>query len=228
MESKILVVDDDKEICDAVTIYLKSEGYICTQAHNGKEAVELVKNNTFDLLVLDIMMPIMNGLSAASAIREFSNIPIIFLSAKSEDTDKVLGLNLGGDDYLTKPFNPMELIARVKSLLRRSKLTVPNTSSIYTVGGLELDTLQKSVRVDGNDVKLTATEYKILELLMMNMNQVFSIDQIYEHVWNEPNFNGENTVAVHIRKIREKIEINPKEPKYLKVVWGIGYKIENK
>ena len=226
--NRILVVDDDKEICEAIAIYLKSEGFECVRASNGAEAIKLVEENSFDLMILDIMMPIMDGFVAASKIREFSNIPIIFLSAKSEDTDKVLGLNIGADDYVTKPFNPMELIARCKSLLRRSKMATPTKGTTYSVGGLMLDTLAKSVSVDGIEVKLTATEYKILELLMMNMNQVFSIDQIYEHVWNEPNINGENTVAVHIRKIREKIEINPKEPKYLKVVWGIGYKVENK
>lgn len=225
---KILVVDDDKDICEAISIYLKSEGYESKRASNGKEALEMLANDSFDLVLLDIMMPVMDGIVCASKIRETSNIPIIFLSAKSEDSDKVLGLNIGADDYITKPFSPMELIARVKSLLRRVAMNVPDTGEIYRVGGLELNIPAKCVYVDGTEVKLTATEYKILELLMSNMNQVFSIDQIYEHVWNEPNINGENTVAVHIRKIREKIEINPKEPKYLKVVWGIGYKIENK
>ncbi len=228
MENRILVVDDDSAITEAITIYMKSEGFICEVAHNGKEALDMVAEGSFDIMILDIMMPVMDGLTCASKIREFSNIPIIFLSAKSEDTDKVLGLNIGADDYVTKPFNPIELIARVKSLLRRSKISMPDTTSVYAVEGLRLDTVSKSVSVDGEDVKLTATEYKILELLMKNMNQVFSIDQIYENVWNEPNINGENTVAVHIRKIREKIEIDPKNPKYLKVVWGIGYKIEKK
>lgn len=225
---KILVVDDDKDICEAISIYLKSEGYESQRAANGKEALEKLEEEAFDLVLLDIMMPVMDGIVCASKIRETSAIPIIFLSAKSEDTDKVLGLNIGADDYITKPFSPMELIARVKSLLRRASMSMQSTKEVYRVGGLELNVLSKTVSVDGVEVKLTATEYKILELLMSNMNQVFSIDQIYEQVWNEPNINGENTIAVHIRKIREKIEINPKEPKYLKVVWGIGYKIENK
>lgn len=227
-DRKILVVDDDKEICEAISIYLSSEGYESVCAHNGRDALLLLEKDTFDLVLLDIMMPIMNGIVCASKIRQNSNMPIIFLSAKSDDTDKVLGLNIGADDYITKPFSPMELIARVKSLLRRASMHEPQSKESYRVGGLELNILSKSVTVDGVEVKLTATEYKILELLMANMNQVFSIDQIYEHVWQEPNINGENTVAVHIRKIREKIEINPKEPKYLKVVWGIGYKIDNK
>lgn len=229
--NKILVVDDDITIAESIKIYLEKEGYAVTMAANGQVALERLKQSDYELVILDIMMPVLDGLSCAIKIRENNNVPIIFLSAKSEDTDKILGLNIGADDYITKPFNAYELIARVKSIIRRTKVFSSQSKSesdTYQVGGLVLDKLSKMVYVDDNEIKLTATEFRILELLMANMNQVFSIDQIYEHVWNEPNFNGENTVAVHIRRIREKIEINPKEPQYLKVVWGIGYKIEKK
>ncbi len=224
----ILVCDDEKEIVDAIEIYLKNEGYTVYKAYNGAEAVALFNETDIQLVIMDIMMPVMDGIRATIKIREKYNIPVLMLSAKSEDTDKILGLNLGADDYVTKPFNPLELLARVKSLLRRYVSLgsfVPKTG-VYKSGGLVVDDNAKEVQVDNEQVRLTPVEYRILKLLCENAGRVFSIDQIYEQVWNEPSFSPENTVAVHIRRIREKIEINPKEPKYLKVVWGIGYKIE--
>lgn len=225
---KILVCDDDKDIVNAIEIYLKNEGYAITKAYNGKEALDLLDHEEFQLVIIDIMMPLMDGLSATYKIRETSNVPILMLSAKSEDMDKIMGLNMGADDYLTKPFNPLELIARVKSQLRRfTKLgSVAETTNQVSSGGLIIDDATKEVFVEGKPVKLTRIEYNILYLLLSNAGIVFSIDKIYEKVWNEPAYQPENTVAVHIRRIREKIEIDPKNPKYLKVVWGVGYKIE--
>lgn len=224
----ILVCDDEKSIVDAIEIYLKQENYNIIKAYNGEEALQALEQNEIHLILLDIMMPKMDGLNTTIKIRERLNIPIIILSAKSEDTDKILGLNFGADDYITKPFNPLELLARVKSQMRRYTTlgSIAEKSNIIKIGGLELDKDAKEVRVEGEKVKLTATEYGILQLLMENAGKVFSIDQIYENVWNELSFAPENTVSVHIRRIREKIEINPKEPRYLKVVWGIGYKME--
>lgn len=230
MESaKILVVDDDKEIAFAIAKLLEKEGFQAVTAYNGLEALDILLTEKISLILLDVMMPQMDGFSATMKIREKNNIPIIILSAKSEDTDKVLGLSMGADDYVTKPYNPMELVARVKSQLRRymvlgSKSDVQD--SCITIGGLQLDKNTKSMKVDGEPVKLTATEYNILRFLMENKNHVFSAEEIYSAVWNEPGYAVENTVMVHIRRIREKIEINPSEPKYLKVVWGIGYKME--
>lgn len=224
----ILVCDDDKEIVDAIGIYLENEGYEVFKAFNGVEALEVIDNNEIHLIIMDIMMPKMDGIKATMKIREQHNIPLIMLSAKSEDYDKILGLNIGADDYITKPFNPLELIARVKSQLRRYTTlgALETKSNVYQSGGLKIDDETKTVTVDGEEVHLTPVQYKILKLLTVNAGRVFSIDEIYENVWNEPSFNPENTVAVHIRKIREKIEINPKEPRYLKVVWGVGYKVE--
>lgn len=224
----ILVCDDEKDIVAAIEIYLKNEGYIVYKAYNGAEALSVFEENDIQLLIIDIMMPVMDGIRATTKIREKYNIPILMLSAKSEDTDKIIGLNLGADDYVTKPFNPLELIARVKSLLRRYVTlgSFVQRTGVFKTGQLIIDDNAKEVKVDDELVKLTPVEYKILKLLCENAGKVFSIDQIYEQVWNEPSFSAENTVAVHIRRIREKIEINPKEPKYLKVVWGIGYKIE--
>ena len=224
----ILVCDDEKSIVDAIEIYLKQENYNILKAYNGEEALKVLENNEVHLVIMDIMMPKMDGLKAVVKIRETLNIPIIMLSAKSEDTDKIIGLNFGADDYITKPFNPLELIARVKSHMRRYTAlgSIAEKGSTIKIGDLELDKDSKEVRVNAEPVKLTATEYGILQLLMENAGKVFSIDEIYEKVWNELSFAPENTVSVHIRRIREKIEINPKEPKYLKVVWGIGYKIE--
>lgn len=227
-KSNILVVDDDREIVESTAIFLINEGYNVLKAYDGMEALEIINTKTVHLVILDVMMPRLDGIRATLKIREQRNIPIIILSAKSQDADKILGLNIGADDYITKPFNPLELVARVKSQLRRF-MTLGNMTvkqSQITTGGLCIDTEAKTLTVDGEIIKLTATEYGIIELFMCNLNRVFSIDEIYERVWREPGFNAENTVAVHIRRIREKIEINPKEPKYLKVVWGIGYKIE--
>ncbi|AWX58843.1 MULTISPECIES: response regulator transcription factor [Brevibacillus] len=225
---QVLVVDDEAEIRDAIEIYLKNESMTVFKASNGLEALEVLENEEIQLILMDIMMPKMDGMTATFQIRQKKNIPIIMLSAKSEDTDKILGLNIGADDYVTKPFNPLELIARVKSQLRRftNLGSAQMTEDEIQVRGLTLNKSTKNVAIDGNEVRLTATEYKILELLMENKGRVFSIEEIYERVWKEPYMNAENTVAVHVRRIREKIEINPKEPKYLKVVWGIGYKIE--
>ena len=234
-ESIILVVDDDKEIANSVAKILEKEGYICKIANDGVSALEIVMQEHIDLILLDIMMPKLDGLSATMKIREKKNIPIIILSAKTEDSDKILGLSMGADDYISKPYNSMELVARVKAQLRRylylgsAKTTsMDKNDSMIVVGGLELDKNSKLVIVDGKEERLTATEYKILKLLMENPGRVFSAEEIYERVWREEAYAVENTVMVHIRRIREKIEINSKEPKYLKVVWGIGYKIENK
>lgn len=225
---KILVCDDDHAITDAIEIYLKQEGYQVAKAYNGLEALEALKDNDIQLILLDIMMPELDGLRATLKIREHSNIPIIILSAKTEDTDKILGLNMGADDYIAKPFNPLELLARVKSQLRRytSLGASPEKLSTFRSGGLVLDDETKEVMAEGDLIKLTRFEYNIVRLLLTNAGKVYASDQIYEQVWSEPAINTENTVAVHIRRIREKIEINPKEPKYLKVVWGVGYKIE--
>jgi len=225
----ILVCDDDREIVEAVEIYLSKEGYNVIKAYDGLEAIEILEKEDVQLLLIDVMMPKLDGLRATLKIREKSGIPIIILSAKSEDSDKVIGLDVGADDYITKPFNPLELIARVKSQLRRyTKLgtMAGQKSNVYTVGGLEVNDDSKEVTVDGESVKLTPYEYKILLLLVKNQGRVFTIEQIYENVWEEEAIAADNTVAVHIRHIREKIEINPKEPRYLKVVWGVGYKIE--
>lgn len=228
--AKILVCDDDKEIVEAIEIYLTQDGHQVLEAYDGIEAVEILKKESVDLLIMDIMMPRMDGIRATLKIREKHNIPIIILSAKSEDADKILGLNIGADDYITKPFNPLELVARVKSHLRRymqlGSTTIKESEAIYTVGGLAINDDLKEVTVDGEQVKLTPIEYNILLLLVKHQGKVFFIDQIYENIWNENAVGVDNTVAVHIRHIREKIEINPKEPRYLKVVWGVGYKIE--
>ncbi len=227
---KILVVDDDREIANAIDKLLTMEGYEVVKAYNGLDALDALVNNNIQLILLDIMMPKLDGLSTTLKIREKKNIPIILLSAKSEDSDKILGLSMGADDYITKPFNPQELIARVKSQLRRymylGDMENITRSSQITVAGLSLDKDSKQLFIDGESVRLTPTEYKIMDLLMTNAGIVFSAEKIYEIVWEEPAYSIENTVMVHIRRIREKIEINPKEPKYLKVVWGIGYKIE--
>lgn len=224
----ILVCDDDQAIVDAIGIYLENEGYHVFKAFNGREALEILDSQEIQLVIMDIMMPEMDGLTATMKIREDKNIPLIMLSAKSEDADKVLGLNMGADDYITKPFNPLELIARVKSQLRRYTVLggMETNHHVFKTGGLIVDDESKRVTVDGEEVHLTPVQYKILKLLTANAGRVFSIEEIYEKVWNETAFSPENTVAVHIRKIREKIEINPSEPKYLKVVWGIGYKVE--
>ncbi len=225
---RILVVDDDREIAQAIQIYLVQEDMQVDLAFDGQQALSMLAENCYDLLIMDIMMPRLDGINATVQIRKEHNMPIIFLSAKSEDTDKIIGLNMGADDYVTKPFNPLELIARVKSQLRRyTRLgSLPKEEGVLVTGSLALDPEKKLFTVDGEPVPLTSIEFRILRLLMQNLGRIFSIDEIYERVWNEPNINGENTVAVHIRRIREKIEINPREPKYLKVVWGIGYKME--
>lgn len=224
----ILVCDDDQAIVDAIGIYLENEGYTVCKASNGLEAIEVIKNQEIHLIIMDLMMPKMDGMRATMEIRKENNIPLIMLSAKSEDHDKILGLNIGADDYMTKPFNPLELIARVKSQLRRYTTFggLDTRTNVFQTGGLIIDDESKSVTVDGEEVHLTPVQYKIVRLLTENAGRVFSIEEIYEKVWNEPSFNPENTVTVHIRKIREKIEINPREPKYLKVVWGVGYKVE--
>ncbi len=226
----ILVCDDDKEIVRAIGIYLKNEGCRVLEAYDGIEALDILRKEEIHLIIMDIMMPRMDGMQATVRIREEKNIPIIMLSAKSEDYDKIGGLGAGADDYVTKPFNPMELIARVKSQLRRyttlGSMNQPRNEKTFQSGGLILNDDTKEVTVDGTEVRLTPTEYRILALLTANAGRVYTIYQIYDAVWEEPAFNPENTVAVHIRHIREKIEINPKEPRYLKVVWGTGYKIE--
>ncbi|MEG1219330.1 MULTISPECIES: response regulator transcription factor [Lactococcus] len=228
MKHTVLIVDDEKEIREAIALYLKNEGIHAIQAKNGVEALELLDQEEVHLIIMDVMMPKLDGIEATFKIRQSQQIPILMLSAKSEDTDKILGLQIGADDYLTKPFNPLELIARVKSQLRRytSLGSYEKAESVIQLHGLTIDQDGKEVRVDGELIKLTPTEFKITELLASNAGKVFSITEIYERVWQEPGFNAENTVAVHIRKIREKIEVNPKNPKYLKVVWGIGYKME--
>ena len=224
----ILVCDDDMEISNAIKIYLENEGYNIFKANNGLEALEVIEEKEIHLIIMDIMMPKMDGIRATMKIRESNNIPVIMLSAKAEDIDKIMGLNIGADDYITKPFNPLELIARVRSQLRRYTTlgSLETKENLFKSGGLIIDDECKNVTIDGNEVNLTPVQYKILKLLTANAGRVFSIDQIYEKVWNETAINPENTLAVHIRKIREKIEINPKEPKYLKVVWGVGYKVE--
>ncbi|CEQ09365.1 two-component response regulator [[Clostridium] sordellii] len=228
--SNILVVDDDKEIVDSIEIYLKNEGFNIFKAYDGLEALDILINNEIHLILMDIMMPKLDGIKATIKIREEKNIPIILISAKSEDSDKIIGLNIGADDYITKPFNPLELIARTKSQLRRyiklGTYKAEEKKDILQSGGLTLNTSTKEVFIDDELVKLTPIEFKILNLLLANRGRVFSIDEIYEKVWKEESFNAENTVSVHIRRIREKIEINPKEPRYLKVVWGVGYKVE--
>lgn len=227
---KILVCDDDREIVEAIEIYLSQEGYQILKAYDGIEALEILEKEEVNLLIIDVMMPRLDGIRATLKIREKNSLPIIILSAKSEDTDKILGLNIGADDYVTKPFNPLELVARVKSQLRRFNelggTAQEAKETIYKVGGLQINDDLKQVTVDGEFVKLTPIEYNILLLLMKNQGKVFSINQIYESIWNEEAIGADNTVAVHIRHIREKIEINPKDPRYLKVVWGVGYKIE--
>lgn len=228
----ILVCDDDKDIVDAIEIYLAPERYRILKAYDGIQAIEMMRKNDIQLLIMDVMMPHMDGIRATLKIREESNIPIIILSAKTEDTDKIFGLNVGADDYVTKPFNSLELVARVKSQLRRytklGTMTQEPTSNVYKTGGLEINDDMKQVMVDGVVVeKLTPIQYNILLFLTKNKGRVFSIEQIYENIWNEDAINADNKVAVHIRHIREKIEINPKEPRYLKVVWGIGYKMED-
>ena len=227
--AEILVCDDDKDIVEAIEIYLTQEGHHILKAYDGEQAIQVLKNNPVDLLIIDVMMPKLDGIRATLKIREKNALPIIILSAKSEDADKILGLNVGADDYMTKPFNPLELVARVKSQLRRYTqlgAAAEKRGNIYETGGLMIDDDRKEVTVDGESVKLTPIEYRILLLLVKNQGRVFSTNQIYESIWEEEAIAADNTVAVHIRHIREKIEINPKEPRYLKVVWGLGYKVE--
>lgn len=227
--AEILVCDDDKEIVEAIEIYLTQEGHHILKAYDGEQAIRVLQNHPVDLLIIDVMMPKLDGIRATLKIREKNALPIIILSAKSEDADKILGLNVGADDYVTKPFNPLELVARVKSQLRRYTQLGAMTEkkeNIYETGGLMIDDDRKEVTVDGESVKLTPIEYRILLFLVQNQGRVFSINQIYENIWNEEAIAADNTVAVHIRHIREKIEINPKEPRYLKVVLGLGYKVE--
>lgn len=225
---KVLICDDDEAIVRSIEIYLKAEGYETLPVYNGAQAVKAMKENEIHCIVMDIMMPVMDGINATLKIREESNVPIIFLSAKSEDTDKIAGLGFGGDDYVTKPFNPLELCARVKSQIRRYVRlgSIVEKQNVITTGGLSIDLEARRVTLDGDEVTLTATEYKIIEYLMINMGKTLSSNQIYENVWNENAFSTEKTVTVHIRRIREKIEIDTKNPKYIKVVWGIGYRIE--
>ena len=227
--AEILVCDDDKDIVEAIEIYLTQEGYHILKAYDGEQAIQVLQNNKVDLLIIDVMMPKLDGIRATLKIREKNVLPIIILSAKSEDADKILGLNVGADDYVTKPFNPLELVARVKSQLRRYTqlgAMAEKKAIVYRTGGLEIDDDRKEVTVDGDVVKLTPIEYRILLFLLQNQGRVFSINQIYESIWEEEAIAADNTVAVHIRHIREKIEINPKEPRYLKVVWGLGYKVD--
>ena len=230
MGSKILIVDDDREIAEAIAFYLRSEGYEPVIALDGIKAINLIRGEDISLVIMDVMMPGLDGIQTTMRIREEHNIPIIMLSAKSEDYDKITGLNVGADDYVTKPFNPLELIARVKSQLRRYNLLGSAAESakanVFRSGGLEIDDDAKTVTVDGEEVSLTPIEYGILRFLTASPGRVFSIEEIYENVWKEEAYSAENTVAVHIRRIREKIEIDPKNPRYLKVVWGIGYKVE--
>ena len=227
---QILVCDDEKEIVEAIEIYLMQEGYQVLKAYDGIEALELLKKEKVDLIIMDVIIPRMDGVRATLKIREKLRMPIIILSAKSEDADKVLGLNIGADDYVTKPFSPLELVARVKSQLRRYTTfgsVAQEQPKVYQVGGLIIEDELKRVTVDGEEVQLTPIEYNILLLLTKNKGKVFSIDQIYEQIWNEEAIGADSTVAVHIRHIREKIEINPREPRYIKVVWGLGYKMED-
>ena len=226
----ILVCDDDKEIVDAIDIYLTGEGFHILKAYDGYDALKILETEHADLMIIDVMMPGLDGIRTTLKVRETSSIPIIILSAKSEDSDKILGLNIGADDYLSKPFNPLELVARVKSQLRRytqlGNLNQSSNENVYKCGGLTINDDTKEVFVDDEPFKLTPIEYNILLLLTKNAGKVFSIDEIYKQIWNEEAIGADNTVAVHIRHIREKIEINPREPRYLKVVWGVGYKIE--
>lgn len=224
----ILVCDDENDILSAIKIYMESDGYHVYEAHNGREALEIVNEKEVHLVLLDVMMPELDGIQALAEIRKISNVPVIMLTAKSEDTDKVLGLTIGADDYVTKPFNPVELQARVKSQIRRYMLLGSGKSetNIIKIGGIEMDDQSKEVTLDGEHVNLTKTEYDILKLLMEHAGTVFSPNQIYEKVWKENSYGTENTVAVHIRHLREKIEYNPAEPRYLKVIWGRGYKME--
>lgn len=224
----VLVVDDDREIVDSICIFLSGEGYKAIKAYDGIEALDALSENEVHLMILDIMMPKLDGIKTLMKLRESRNIPVILLSAKSEDTDKIFGLTAGADDYVTKPFNPSELMARVKSQLRRYTTlgSIGKQNGEIVIDGLSVNTESKTVKVDGEPVRLTPVEYKILELLARNRGRVFSAEDIYSNVWNEQNVVNDNTIAVHVRHIREKIEINPKEPKYLKVVWGIGYKID--
>ena len=226
----ILVCDDDKEIVDAIDIYLTGEGFHILKAYDGYDALKILETEPADLMIIDVMMPGLDGIRTTLKVRETSSIPIIILSAKSEDSDKILGLNIGADDYLSKPFNPLELVARVKSQLRRytqlGNLNQSSNENVYKCGGLTINDDTKEVFVDDEPIKLTPIEYNILLLLTKNAGKVFSIDEIYKQIWNEEAIGADNTVAVHIRHIREKIEINPREPRYLKVVWGVGYKIE--
>lgn len=230
MTYRVLVCDDDKEICDGIAIYLKAAGYEPVKAYDGLEALEICRRQIIHLMILDIMMPRMDGIQATMKLRESKNIPVIMLSAKGEDVDKINGLSVGADDYVTKPFQPMELMARVRSQLRRYTTLggMPKAApEVYRTGGLVIDDNTRTVTVDGEEIRLTPMEYGVLVFLTRSAGQVFSIEQIYEGVWKEPALHAENTVAVHVRRIREKIEINPRDPKYLKVVWGIGYKMEN-
>lgn len=228
--NRILICDDEKEIVDAIEIYLRQEGYETLRAENGMEAVEKAAGNDIQLIIMDVMMPKMDGIRAMQKIREFSVVPIIMLSAKSEDVDKIAGLMYGADDYVTKPFNPMELIARVRSQIRRYTMlgsrSVQEEKNILKNGGIELNDAKKQVFVDGEEIRLTPMEFSILRLLMENPGIVFSANRIYETVWGEAALAADNTVAVHVRHLREKIEINPREPRYIKVVWGLGYKME--
>ena len=230
MKQTILVCDDEKEIVEAISIYLQTEGFEVLKAYDGNEALKVLENNKVDLIIIDVMMPELDGIHATLKIREKLDIPIIILSAKSEDADKILGLNIGADDYITKPFNPLELVAGVKSQLRRyvqlGNIGGSASQAVYKCGGLTINDDNKEVFVDGELIKLTPIEYNILLLLVKNAGKVFSIDEIFEQIWNEEAIGADNTVAVHIRHIREKIEINPREPRYLKVVWGVGYKVE--
>lgn len=230
MSENILIVDDEQEIADLVEVYLKNEGYQVYKFYNGGDALSCVETTPLSLAILDVMLPDVDGFALCQRIRQKHFFPIIMLTAKVEDMDKITGLTLGADDYITKPFNPLELVARVKSQLRRytqlGNLNQQNSSQVYKCGGLMINDENKEVFVDGELIKLTPIEYNILLLLVKNAGKVFSIDEIYEKIWNEDAIGADNTVAVHIRHIREKIEINPKEPRYLKVVWGVGYKIE--
>lgn len=225
----ILVCDDDKEIVDAIEIYLEQEGYKVFKAYDGEEGLSILRKNDIHLAIVDIMMPKLDGIHLVRDLRKFSSIPVIFLSAKSEDTDKILGLNIGADDYVTKPFNPLELIARIKSNLRRFNglKTVITKENVYTSGGLVVDDNSKIVTVFDEQIRLTPIEYRILAFLAQHKGKVYSIEQIYENIWGDQTGRTDNTIAVHIRHIREKIEVDPREPKYLKVVWGIGYMIED-
>lgn len=226
---KILVCDDDREIVEAITIYLEKEGYSVIAAYNGKEALDTLRREQVQLIILDIMMPEMDGIEALLRLREYSSIPVILLSAKSEDADKINGLNVGADDYITKPFNPLELLARVKSQLRRytqlGSMQESDRDSVLTNGGITLNKESMAVTVDGEVTKFTPTEFRILKLFMENIGMVFSSAQIYERIWDEDAYATDNIVSVHIRRIREKIEIDPKNPDYIKVMWGVGYRM---